>query len=350
MRKLWGLYAIVLLAAIVALMAFPVFGFNLSNTSLTMPQLTVRFAPNPGSFAEDVSGVRTGIFGFRIDEFPEPIPPTGYTFIGWFSDGEQLSAPIVVVRSTTILAGFAPIINAETISGFAVAYNPGTDGRLPHGTLPIQSFTYGSVITSLPVPVRDGYYFAGWQSNGYIVSAPLIIRSDMTLEAVWYVDPPQLSSRPVAVPDNRLVAVFNPFPGTFRDNETGMRFARFAANLEDFPPDPVRQGYTFKGWRMPDGETLDMPLAMRGDIMLTAIWEQNITAGNEQGDPRPQRPNPQTSPITISLMIFIALMMLGGTIVGIYMLNIRHATANSRYRAYITRCVREMKIVIKNRK
>ncbi|MCL2378499.1 MAG: InlB B-repeat-containing protein [Defluviitaleaceae bacterium] len=344
--RLWRLC--VVFAAVIAIMAVPTFGnFNIS---LNLPHLTVRFAPSPGTFPDYVSGVRTGIFGFRIDELPEPIPPEGYTFVGWFSDGAQVHAPVAVVRSTTILANYSPIIDSDAPPSFAVVFNPGP-GRLPEGTRPILSITYGETLTSLPIPVQEGYYFAGWQWNTSRITVPHIVQRDMELEAIWYDTPIQQPVGPVSIPENQFTAVFNPFPGTFSGSESGIRFGRFASNIEDLPQEPVRQGYIFRGWLMPNGESLESPFTMRGDITLTAVWEDASLAGAGAANPSTDtRPNPPTNPITISFMIFGAIGMLAAASAGMYVLNAKQAAAKGRYSAYITRCVREMKIVIKNRR
>jgi len=345
-------WLIVLFVAMLIIASFPTFG---RDTVVSPPQLTIRFAPSPGSFEDGVSGIRTGVFGFRVDEFPDPIPPAGYMFIGWFSDGIQLQAPIAAVRSTTVLAGYAPVINSTTAPSFAVVYNlePG-EGELPQGMPPIQSFTYGSVLTSLPVPTKEGYYFAGWQFYGDTITAPYIVRSDMVLEAVWSPTPLQQSSRPAAIPENQFVTAFNPFPGAFSGHETGIRFGRLASTMDDLPTEPIRQGFTFRGWQLPDGDILADSLVIRSDINLIAVWDESTGAGMADAALLPSasldtRPNPRTSPTTISLMIFGAVILLGIAVACIYKLNMRQTAAEGRYRAYITRCVREMTIVIRNR-
>jgi len=344
--------AIALFIAAMLIMAIPVYA---NNVQLTPPQLTIRFAPSPGYFPDGVSGIRTGILGFRIDEFPTPVPPEGYTFIGWFSDGVLLDTPVAAVRSTTILAGYAPVSDSNTAPSFAIMYNPG-EGQLPEGVLPIQSLTYGSALVGFPVPTLAGYYFSGWQLNGDIINAPYIVRNDMALEALWTDVPMPRASRPVAIPDNQFVVVFHPFPGAFDGDENGMRFSRNTIASNDLPAEPSRQGYIFNGWRMPNGAQPSSGFTIQSDTVLMAIWEADPEAENNgNGAEMSSRPpidtiiNPPTNPIAISLMIFGAVGMLAIASFGIYVLKIRHAAAEGRYHAYITRCVREVRIVIRSR-
>ena len=352
MRTAEKLWVIVLLAAMLVIAVVPAFGW--SNTSTRPPQITIRFAPSPGSFPEGVSGVRTGVFGFRIDDFPELVPPYGYMFLGWFTDGVQVNGPIAAVRSTTILAGFAPVIENGTPLSFAVMFNAGL-GQLPQGTPPIQSFTYGSALINLPVPILDDLYFAGWEVNGEAITIPHIVRSDMTLAATWSDAPPQHPSRPVAIPANHFVAVFNPFPGIFYGNETGLRFARLGMAVENLPPEPIRQGYSFYGWRLPNGENQSGLPIIRGDTTLTAIWEEAADNDDNGVDiaanpPASTLPNPPTSPTTLCFMIFGAVILLGAVVAGMLILNMRQTAAAGNYQSYITRCVREVKILIKSRR
>jgi len=335
------------------LTATPAYAIN--DAIASAPQVTIRFAPSPGSFPEGVSGIRTGIFGFRIDELPEPIPPAGYEFVGWFSDGVQLEAPLVAVRSTTVLAGFSPIMSDPALPSFAVVFNPG-EGRLPVGARPIESFTYGTALTSLPIPVREGHYFAGWRLEGDRITAPYIVRRDMALDAVWYDIPLQQSPSPIQVPHNHLVAVFIPSPGVFEcPEETGMHFGRFASTITA-PPDPIRQGYIFKGWRLPTGETHEPPLTIRDNITLTAIWEQNPTASGTTPIPPTgsgsigTTQNPPTNPINISLTLFIAITTLTLTAIAIHTTIKTQTRAKHSYKSYITRSIREVKLIINNRR
>ena len=342
MRTVIALFLAVILVWAVAV---PV---HANNNAGPPPPLTIRFAPSPGHFPEGVSGVRTGAFGFRINELPEPVPPDGYTFIGWFSEGVQLTAPVASVRSMTILAGYAPVVSSSA-PNFAVVYDPGP-GQLD--TPPIQSFTYGSALIDLPVPTLEGYHFAGWQWGEYLITAPHIVKSDMALEAIWQVAPPPLAFRPVSIPANQFVAAFNPFPGTFVGDEVGLRFGRSGADIEELPGAPRRTGYEFAGWRLPGGDILDGPLVISGDINLAASWAPAPGNLQENGELRPYvetRSNPLTSPMSVSLMIFGAVLLLGIAAAGIYRLNKRQAAAEGQYRAYITRTVREMRLLVKNR-
>ena len=344
-----------IIALLVALIAVSVVlvPADTDNNGLAGPQITVRFAPSPGTLTDYDRDVLIGALGFRIDSFPEPVPPRGYVFVGWFAGGSELHAPIAMLRNTTIMAAYAPIPDPESTVRFAIVYDPGP-GRLPQGVSPMQSFTYGSPLTGLPVPYHAGHSFSGWLWNDEPVVAPFIIRSDMVLEAAWApassLPPAQPAMLPI--PEFHFVAAFNPFPGTFNGEETGLRFGRSGSTVRDMPPNPTRQGAIFDGWRMPNGSPVNDPLIIRNDIMLTAIWVSATESGAAPTSSTAvieTRPNPQTSPLVVSLVIFGAVIFLGLAAFVIFRLCTRQAAEVGKYRAAMTRYVREIRILIKNR-
>jgi len=318
------------------------------------PEITIRFAPSPGYLTQGDSPTQTGHFGFRIESLPEPEPPAGYIFIGWFASGTQVHAPVAAIRNTTILAAYAPIPDPYCTNRFAILYDTGL-GHLPQGAPPIQALPYGSAITSLPEPTKEGYSFGGWTWNDEAISAPIIVRDDMVLEALWVQGPARQPSQPttypIAIPTFNLVTAFNPFPGVFNGDEIGIRFVRSSNNLRNIPENPTRSDAVFVGWQLPNGELLDSQLLVRQDMMLTAIWDtcEYAVAGLYPNAPVETRPNPQTSPFTISLIFYSAVITLGVSVLGIMHLRQKQARAVVRYRSGVVRQIREARMVIKNR-
>ena len=316
--------------------------------NMQLPRITVRFTPGIGAFEYGENGIFAGLFGFRINTLPVPTPPPGYTFIGWFVDGQQIFGPVAATRTITILAAYAPIPHPDDMIGFAIVYDP-YPGQLPDTVVPIQSFTYGSVITSMPIPTRDGYSFGGWLWNDERVSAPHIVYSDMIMEAIWEEDcgttTPMHPLLP-SIPEYHFVAAFNPFPGAFPRCETGLRFARFGAGVSEMPPTPSLEGFSFGGWQLPNGNVVEDTLTLRNDTPLIAVW--NALPGNLNGDlanasqpQEPPRENPQTSYIAISITIFSAIALLAGAALSVIVAARNHAAGTIKYRATIARYVRE---------
>jgi len=312
-----------------------------AHNDIAAPNITVRFSPSPGNLPDDLS-VYTGNFGMRIDNFPEPEPPRGYFFIGWFAGGVHITPPIAVTRSTTILAGFAPFHDPEDSAGYVIVCDPGI-GELPSYAPPIRFFTYGSAITSLPVPIHEEYIFAGWMWDDELLSLPHIVQSDMVLEATWVADTGATRPPVTVVPPGQNIVAFNPFPGFFADNETGLMFGR--SSIFNIPDAPTRNGLVFEGWRLPDGSKLEGRLSLDGDIMLTAIWtpDTNGTASTTVDT----RPNPPTSPLTISLALFGAIILLVSAAFGIFSLSHRQNIKAGKQQADKMRLIREARILMK---
>jgi len=341
-RKIWVFTFIVVLFAALGV------AVHADTEEVSPPQITIRFSASPGNLPED-EGVFTGPFGFRMDELPAPIPPRGYHFVGWFTDGVQLEAPVAAVRNTTIMAAFAPFPNPALDRYSVIVYNP-YPGDLPMGEATIEAITYGHPIISLPTPVREGYIFDGWRWNDQTVIIPHTVHDDMELEAAWISAlaerTPVVSAVPRPIPANNLVAAFNPFPGAFTGDEDGIRFGPSGGVIRNMP-EPVRNGYVFYGWRQPDAEALGGNLTIRQDIMLTAMWQE--TAYDNGEAIVNNRDNPQSSPLTIQFTSLGAVAGLGFAAVCIYMMMKKQSKAASRYQATMARHVREARIVIKNK-
>jgi len=324
---------------------------NPRDDNIAPPDITVRFAPSPGTLENDV---HTGHFGFRIDSLPEPEPPPGYIFIGWFSNGTQIIPPVAATRNITILAAYAPIPDLDYAARFAIVFDPGP-GQLPAGTPPILSADYNSPLISLPIPTNEGYSFNGWSFNDEIVTAPHIVRGDMIMEAEWVLAPENppimIPSYPIAIPASHFVVAFNPFPGNFSNDEIGLRFERGSATIRNLPAPPTRNGAVFVGWQLPNGNMLkDFPV-LRGDTMLTAVWDTSGEAIiSVNPTPVEVRPNPQTSPIAISLGIFGAVIGLGIGLCGALKMKKRQTSAAGKYQIDIARYVREVRMEIKNKR
>jgi len=328
---------------------------NDNDEATTPPDITVRFAPSPGTFEADESNVHIGHFGFRIEIFPEPIPPEGYIFVGWFVNGNIIHPPVAAVRNITMLAAYAPKPDPNSTSRFAILFDPGP-GELPAGVPPILSLEYNSPIVYLPLPTQEGYRFNGWWWNDELVTLPFIVQSDMIFEAEWIQSPASqpiiTPSYPIAIPAQHFVAAFNPFPGVFPGGEIGIRFSRINAFIRDIPDNPTRSGSVFVGWQLPNGRMLaDSPI-LRSDIMLTAVWELSDSE-NEALLPSPPveiRHNPQTSPLVISLSIFGGVIGLGLGLYGALKMRRKQAAATGKYHSEIIRYVREIRMEIKNRR
>ena len=127
-------------------------------------------------------------------------------------------------------------------------------------------------------PVREGYAFAGWQTEeGEDVSGTYTPSSDITLVAQW-------------VGDTCTVT----FDLNYPDSVPVIQELTYGGNVSD-PPTPERDGYTFRYWSVsPDGAQVDFAnYPVNGDYTFYAIWREadieeytvTFSAGAYEGSP-----------------------------------------------------------------
>ncbi len=190
----------------------------------------------------------------------------------------------------------------------------------------------GRSVGELPTSAREGYVFAGWQDeDGSVVTALSSFTADSKLTAVWeevvpgqrqmlfyigdtltyerYVTVGEKTIKPKVrhqdgytfsgwaykdgtlfdfdevVPEGEgpivLYAVFTPeeYTVTF-DKADGSQTETATVNYGEHiakPADPVREGYDFQGWALPDGSLIDFDTyTVTGNVTLTAQWTVHV--------------------------------------------------------------------------
>lgn len=164
-------------------------------------------------------------FGTTIT--PLSVSKEGYTFSGW--NGLPATMPS---RDITVTGTF-------TVASFRLIYM--IDGSV-HQT---QTLTYGSVITPLDNPKKDGYTFSGW------------------------------SNIPVTMPghDVTVTGSYTPIIYTLKYMVDGQLFQQLQVPCGQSltsPTPPEKDGYTFKEW---SGLPAVMPA---GNLTVTAVYDPKI--------------------------------------------------------------------------
>lgn len=129
-------------------------------------------------------------------------------------------------------------------------------------TIASQMIAAGDKVTVPIDPKKDGFTFAGWYSDSaltteYDFAAP--VSSDLTIYAKWI--------------DNILCSItFETFGGSGIDTryvESGTKITK--------PEDPVKDGYSFKGWYVNANCTVayDFETAVTENITLYASWDKS---------------------------------------------------------------------------
>ena len=137
---------------------------------------------------------------------------------------------------------------------------------LDGGTLGIEAMDvkYGSKIENLLDPVKEGYIFVKWVSNGVDYDFTKPITSNITLVAIWEKEPENYcnvnlnangGSLPTGSPDTHQILAGEVFSNP---------------NIT-----PTKEGYTFKGWYL-NGELYDFTKPVTSDITLVAEYEEIV--------------------------------------------------------------------------
>ena len=179
--------------------------------------------------------------GTTVDRPKDPIRK-GWTFDGWLLDGKAYDFTQPVTGDITLTGSWTRITHAirfDTAGGTPVAG---------------QSVADGEPAVRPADPTREGYAFKDWLLDGKPYDFTLQVTRDLTLTAEWEKTKPAIHTIRFDHADGAVdtAAV-----------EDGKPVAK--------PADPIRKGWTFKGWLL-DGQPYDFALPATRDLTLTASW------------------------------------------------------------------------------
>ena len=191
---------------------------------------TVTFDTDGGSAVEP----QTVVSGRKAVRPADPVR-TGYTFAGWYLDGEVYDFDTPVTTDLTLTAHWTAnqyTITFDTAGGSEIA--------------PITQ-DYGTAVTAPEPPAKPGYTFMGWNP-----ALPATMPAEnMTITAQWTI--------------NQYTITFDTAGGS-----------EIAPITQDYgtpitaPAAPIRTGYTFAGW------SPALPATMPAENMtVTAQWRVN---------------------------------------------------------------------------
>ncbi|MBR4970520.1 MAG: InlB B-repeat-containing protein, partial [Paludibacteraceae bacterium] len=189
------------------------------------------------TFETDGEIIETFTFDFNakvdLGDFSAPTKE-GYTFAGWGGD----VASVMPAENLHYVAQW----NINTYNLILVIDSESQE---------LHEYDYGKTIKREDIiePVREGYTFLGWDNE-----IPTVMPAyDVILNAVWQVNVYDLNF----VSDGKTYVKQRYAYGTNIDYES--------------VSDPVRIGYTFKGW---DNQRTNSVMPAK-DLTLTALWEAN---------------------------------------------------------------------------
>lgn len=205
----------------------------------------VTFNPNGGTpvpLAQEVEYGHTAT---------KPVEPTlkGYTFDGWYLDGEEEPFDF----GTTITSDITLTAKWE-INKYTVTFDSYGGSKVDP-----QVVEYGLYAQKPEEPTLKGFTFAYWylddENEAYdFENTP--VTADITLTAKWNI--------------NKYTVAFNTDGGTPVPPAQEVEYGLTATE----PAAPEKTGYTFDGWYLGD-EKYDFSAAVEQNITLTAKWTQN---------------------------------------------------------------------------
>ncbi|MCR2822931.1 InlB B-repeat-containing protein [Lederbergia panacisoli] len=207
-------------------------------------QYNVNFVSDGGSAVADAS-VNYG------DNVVSPKSPSkvGYTFEGWYSDSSLTTLydfSTQVISNVTLYAKW-------TINQYTVGFNSNGGSDVENADV-----NHGNKVASPKTPIKDGYKFDGWYSDGllttlYDFNEP--VTSNIELYAKWNI--------------NKYIVEFN--------SNGGNTVASENVNHNDKvtkPEDPTKTGYIFNNWYIDSlfTNTYDFNLPVMDNTTLYAKW------------------------------------------------------------------------------
>ncbi len=222
---------------------------------------TATFDPAGGTFSGYAAGASyttTQPFGEFIAG-PPAVTLQHFTLNGWtpaFTNGEtrMLADRTYVAQWTAIEYDADFYLDAADVGNIAMRYDSYDE-------------PFGATIQNPPVPMRNGFTFVGWSTDGSTVLSNLVMDSEgKTFIAVW-------------APALMLTATFDANGGAFADSTT-TKSAQYSEGILIANPGAVtRAGYTFLRWLDTSSNTEYVPgVTQMGNtsVTYTAQWAANV--------------------------------------------------------------------------
>ena len=196
---------------------------------------SINFDPNGGTGAMDEILHEGG--SNAVDLPPNYFIRTGYVFDGWNTAADGTGTPVQDQAAGYIAGSKNIILYAQWKKNtFTVSFD--SKGGTPVGA--ISDVPYGDKVTAPAEPGNTGYAFDGWYKDEAYTDdwdfGTDTVTSDITLYAKW-------------TPKEYTVK-YNTQGGSTIADKTGVHFTD--KNL--LPADPVKEGFTFAGWKLVDTE------------------------------------------------------------------------------------------------
>jgi len=217
-----------------------------------------------------IDGVSSGVYGLGVSlDLLAATTPIGYHFDRWHvtpSNADLGTAFCSTQNETRILVPPGPLSLQALFqkNSYSVTLDPRGGTVDPTNVTVAFDAAYGE----LPVPVRTGYTFGGWQAStnsvpfGIDSNTVVSIATDHTLTAAWTA--------------NNYTVTFDANGGTVAPEDKTVTFnAAYGELPTPVLPAPIRVDYVFGGWFTGANGT---GLAVAADTIFTALADQTLYA------------------------------------------------------------------------
>ena len=213
----------------------------------------VTYVANGGKFADGSDRMEIEVAAGMLANRPTDPVKKGSALTGWTLDRAPYGFTEPVTKDIELVAQWES--SEHTVSFMALGGEPEPqEQRVEHG---------GTATRPQDEPRKAGFTFQWWTLGGAKYDFDDAVTKDIALKAKWEKEPGVTE---------RMVT-FMALGGAFADGSDVLSFAVKDGETVLQPKDPVKKGFTFKGWTL-DGAPYGFTEAVRRDIVLKAQWEK----------------------------------------------------------------------------
>ena len=219
----------------------------------SMATHVVTYVANGGKFADGSDRMEIEVAAGTLANRPTDPVKKGSALTGWKLGSAKYDFTEPVTEDIELEAQWAS--SEHTVSFMALGGEPEPqEQRVEHG---------GTATRPQDEPRKAGFTFRGWTLGGAKYDFDDAVTKDIVLKAQW---------KKESGVTERMVT-FMALGGAFADGSDVLSFTVKDGETVRKPKDPVKKGFTFKGWTL-DGATYGFNEAVRRDIVLKAKWEK----------------------------------------------------------------------------
>ena len=213
----------------------------------------VTYVANGGKFADGSDRMEIEVAAGTLANRPTDPVKKGFAVTGWTLDRVPYGFTEPVTKDIELEAQWAS--SEHTVSFMALGGEPEPqEQRVEHGE---------KAKRPQDDPRKEGFTFQWWTLGGAKYDFDDAVTKDIVLKAQW---------KKESGVTERMVT-FMALGGAFADGSDVLSFAVKDGETVRKPKDPVKKGFTFKGWTL-DGAPYGFTETVSKDIVLKAQWEK----------------------------------------------------------------------------